>query len=716
MSAEPDAAGRLGGHLRPRARLIHTIGSELISSSSVALVELVKNAYDADATKVLISVVAASDGGEPSLEVLDDGTGMTSETLVETWLDIATPNRRRATRSRIYGRRVLGEKGIGRFAAGRLGDGMTVTSRAAGRSTEVTLLLDWSAFRDETRYLDEIDVLWDETPAGSISSDPASYSTAMWRMVGEEGADQGTLIRLEDLADPWTRQELEDLKRDLSRLVAPHAGPRDGSGFSVYLLPPEDMDDLGGLVTPPELLYKPHYRLSGTVSAEGVPDLLIDLGTGDPTHVGAFSRPPDVAREGDRLACGPLRIELRVWDRDRLDELTTQDLNKKAVQQLLDQAAGVSVYRDGFRLLPYGEVGDDWLGLDRRRVQNPSLRLSNNQVVGAVDITSDANPELRDQSNREGLVAGPAYNALVAMVTATLNELEFRRRLIRRRPDPHRPPPRSGQRDLFERLALGDVVDLVRSRHPGDKELISALEERRRRADEDVNKVKETLARFSGLALIGRLVDDIVHDGQAAVGKIRNSVTLALNSSATDPTPKLRVIGAQAAVLASLFNRVSPFGGRTRGRPRQIGLRQLVEQCVDVLATRIKAVRAVVEIAGEDTTVSLDPVEVQQVVVNLIDNALHWVADVDGERLVRIELARPDPAMVSITVSDSGPGVPPENREAIFEPYFSTREGGTGLGLAIAGTVLADYYEGDLELVDGDLSGASFRATFRRRT
>jgi signal transduction histidine kinase len=712
---DPDI-GRFGGHLRPRARLIHTIGSELISSSSVALVELVKNAYDADASKVLIRVIADADRGAHSLEVLDDGTGMTSDTLLETWLDIATPNRRRATRSRIYGRRVLGEKGIGRFAAGRLGDGMTITSRATGSATEVTLLLDWSAFRDEDRYLDEIDILWEEAPASSISADPSSRSGLLWRLAGEEGAGQGTLIRLEELADSWTRKEVEDFKRDLSRLVAPQAGLRKGSGFSIYLLPPEDMDDLGGLVTPPELLYKPHYRLSGTVSAEGVPDLTIELGTDDPTHLRAFTRPLEATRDGTKLACGPLKIELRVWDRDRLDELTTQDLNKKAVQQLLDQAAGVSVYRDGFRLLPYGEVGDDWLGLDRRRVQNPTLRLSNNQVVGAVDITIDANPELRDQSNREGLVAGPAYNALVATVTAVLNELEFRRRLTRRREETPRPQPRSGQRDLFARLSLTDVVDLVRSRHPDDEQLLSALDDRRQRAEEDVAKVKETLARFSGLALIGRLVDDIIHDGQAAVGKIRNSVALASRSAVADPAPRLKVIGEQAAVLASLFNRVSPFGGRTRGRPRQIGLRRLVEQCVDVLQTRIQAVQAQVEFTGEDTTVTLDPVEVQQVVVNLIDNALHWVAGIQGDRIIRIEMARPDPATVSLTVSDNGPGVPPENREAIFEPYFSTRDEGTGLGLAIAGTLLADYYDGELELIDGDLPGASFRATFRRRT
>ncbi len=714
------AEGRqLDGHLRPRARLIHTIGSELISSPSVALVELVKNAYDADANRVLIRLSTPPDG-PGCLEVLDDGTGMSSDTLLRTWLDIATPNRRQATRSRVYGRRVLGEKGIGRFAAGRLGDEMTITSRAAGTATEVVLLLDWSAFRDENRYLDEIDILWEERTASSLSTGPGG--TALWRIVDEEGSDQGTLIRLDRLADAWTRDEVAGLRRDLSRLVAPTAHVAGPAEFTIYLLPPEDMQDLAGPVAAPELLHNPHYRLHGLVSEDGRPDLIIELrGSNEQVHVTSFTKPLEAPRDGTRLACGPLSIQLGVWDRDRgsVAELTTSDLNEKDVQRLLNEAAGVSVYRDGFRLLPYGELGDDWLGLDRRRVQNPSLRVSNNQIVGAVHISSDRNPALRDQTNREGLVAGAAHEALVSTVKAILNELEFRRRLSRRqREDPPGPqPPHSRPRNLFQRLTLDDVVDLVRSKHPEDEDLLRDLDDRRQQAEEDVGKVKETLARFSGLALIGRLVDDIVHDGQAAVGKIRNSVTLALRNPQTDPEPRLRVMGEQAVVLASLFNRVSPFGGRTRGRPRQIGLRQLLNQCVDVLDTRIRSVQARVEIVGEDTPVTLDPVEVQRVVVNLIENALYWVADEPGaKRLVRVEMARPDPATVSVTVSDSGPGVPEENREAIFEPYFTTRPDGSGLGLAIAGTLLADYYDGQLELVDGELAGASFRATFRRRT
>ena len=79
------------------------------------------------------------------------------------------------------------------------------------------------------------------------------------------------------------------------------------------------------------------------------------------------------------------------------------------VRGMLDNGAGISIYRDGFRVLPYGEPDDDWLRLDMRRVQNPTLRLSNNQVLGYVLISSEGNPKLRDQSNREGSLRAPRW-------------------------------------------------------------------------------------------------------------------------------------------------------------------------------------------------------------------------------------------------------------------------------------------------------------------
>src|SRR5690606_31487692 len=144
-------------YLRPRARLMSTLGEELISNERVALTELVKNAYDADASLVVIRFNGPLEEGAGSIEAWDDGHGMSPENVRSTWLEIATPHRHRAPRSEGLGRRVLGAKGIGRLSAARLAHTLMLTSRRR-HEPEVTVRVDWGDFSDDDAYLDQVPV------------------------------------------------------------------------------------------------------------------------------------------------------------------------------------------------------------------------------------------------------------------------------------------------------------------------------------------------------------------------------------------------------------------------------------------------------------------------------------------------------------------------------------------------------------------------------
>ena len=98
------------------------------------------------------------------------------------------------------------------------------------------------------------------------------------------------------------------------------------------------------------------------------------------------------------------------------------------VRAWLKAWTGISVYRDGFRIWPYGEPYDDWLRLDQRRVNNPVVRLSNNQVVGFVEISADGNPDLTDQTNREGLFNNQAFTDLRRLIHFVMQTLEAERK------------------------------------------------------------------------------------------------------------------------------------------------------------------------------------------------------------------------------------------------------------------------------------------------
>nr|WP_081448799.1 ATP-binding protein [Geodermatophilus obscurus] len=722
--AVPDDA-RSTGALRPRARLLHTIGTELISSERVAVMELVKNAYDADADRVVVRLIGPLREGTGCLQVLDDGHGMTADTVRGTWLEVATPHRARQRRSERRGRRVLGEKGIGRFAAARLADHMLLVSRRAGEDVEVALELDWNDFRDPDKYLDEIRVGWWSRRPQAIST--AGHAANIWSAAGEVPSDHGTLIELSQLTSTWTQQDAYDLRRDLSRLVSMRV-PGTHQDFAIALVleeAPAEWGELTGPVTSPAELERAPYKLIATVDSAGIADILVTVAEVEHAvkrDLGAAA--PAWFPSGGSIPCGPFSMEVRVWDRDR-EAMTRQagtDLTPREFGRLLDDASGVSVYRDGFRVLPFGEPGDDWLGLDKRRINNPSLRVSNNQVVGEVFITHEENPGLRDQTNREGLIEGPAYDALVGAVVDVINELEQRRFAFRRsqtKPDPEKQGTR-----LFEDLRITDLAAAVRERHGEDSELLALVARRESQIDENISKVKEVLARYTRLATLGRLVDDVIHQGQHAVGLIRNRIR-TVDRALTQPSTQerdanlgvaVRSISTQADALATIFRRIAPFGGRRRGRPKELVLEEAIRESLSVLEHRAQKVGATITVEGPGSRVTIDPVEIQDVVVNLVDNALYWVAQAPKERrAVRVTVFKPQEGQVAITVSDTGPGVPEALRDLIFEPYFTTKPEGTGLGLAIVGELLQDYYDGDLALLDSELGGATFRATFRRR-
>src|SRR5262249_46834002 len=124
-------------------------------------------------------------------------------------------------------------------------------------------------------------------------------------------------------------------------------------------------------------------------------------------------------------ACGPFDVTFSVWDLDAVG--SGRGGISRQERALLRKRSGISIYRDGFRIAPYGDAGDDWLELNQRRVNNPTMRVSTNQLIGAVEITDRADPGLRDRTSREGLLVSQAFQDLKLLVIAALSQLEEQR-------------------------------------------------------------------------------------------------------------------------------------------------------------------------------------------------------------------------------------------------------------------------------------------------
>ena len=723
--------GALSGEqaLRPRARFLRTFGDELISSETVALIELVKNSYDADATRILVRFIPPLKSGQGAIEVVDNGHGMSLETIRTSWMEPATLMKRRNTRSESLGRRVLGEKGIGRFAASRLAQQLHVVTKREEAINQTRVSFDWTKFDDPEMFLDQITVPWREEPP--VEFVRLGTLRALWgseeRFTDAE-LRHGTILRMEHLGATWDEDTFQRLRAGLSRLVSPFVAGEGERGsvrpedLRISLEVPEPFDGFSGPIEPPDTLRSAHYSLEGTVDELGGYDVDIRLKGLDTTE--RLVAQPDTERSG--MGCGPFGIRLSVWDRDMA---SIQDIAKprgvgiNTVRSELDAVAGINVYRDGFRVLPYGERGNDWLRLDARRVQNPTLRLSNNQIVGYVLIGSDSNPSLRDQSNREGLIEGVALAELRARVTELLSLLETRRYALRA----SQRRPRILQGGLFVDFDLTDVVELVKRNYPEDRALIALTSERAQDLDRRIEEAQEVIARYHRLATLGNLIDTVLHDGRAPLSKISQAAFMAQrdvsrtqqlsNLAITRLRRHLDTVRNQSTVLGTLLRRIEPFGGRRRGRPTELVIEDVIRDGFAVLSSQTLRLGVELDLPTSTTKMTVRSSEIQEVIVNLLSNSLHWLQQVAREhRRIKVEVNRRSSNGVRILFSDSGPGVESQFAERIFDPYFSTKPNGVGLGLAIAGSIIDDHYGGKLELVkSGPLPGANFQITLQKR-
>jgi len=678
--------------MRVRARLINLIGEELISDEPVAVVELVKNAYDADATKVIVRFEGADPENPARLVVDDDGLGMDINTVLGAWLEPGTVAKRRETRSP-GGRLYQGAKGIGRFAAARLGDLLLLETRRRGSEETVYVLLNWGHF-DETRYLDEIDIDYEIRKAPEVSP--------------------GTRLIIEGLKkNSWNEESYERLHQRLTRLMSPF---RDIKGFEIVLEIPA-FPTLSGPVEPPELLLKPRYLLTGYLGADGTFDgqMVIDSKT--------IAVRRSLGKGEERPICGPFRIEIRAWDRDREGLEPIANRESMAISQIrktLDAYCGVSIYRDGFRVHPYGERGNDWLNLDLRSRQNPVRNLANNQIIAAIRISRAENTGLRDRSTREGLVQNADYDALYDWFRRIITILEEQRYQVRPR---QKAVTRSDQ--LFEQFDLRPAVREVRSilgvTHPIAK-LVSNAE---RQVSEGVEKVQEVFSRLLMSAGVGHMVDIVIHEIGAPLGKIarqlaileRQLVKLLTPAQLSEVIPSISSIRGWIEQVHGLRERLDPQTPGRRGRVTTFDVGDEIRLTFQLYSELIKKQKIKITFSKprEAIRARMPKAVLSQVLANLVDNALYWIVQKHGaEKGGRISAAlRKLDHGFAIRIADDGAGVPAKNRDTIFEPYFSTKPNGIGLGLYIGRLVIEPY--GRLIYRDsGDLPGACFEARFEK--
>lgn len=712
----------LANTFKPRARIIKIIGQELISNDVIALVELIKNSYDADATEIEIHLNDIfSKNGE--ILIRDSGTGMTYEKVVNVWLEPATPDKKskgEQTFSACFKRRFLGEKGIGRFAVHRLGDKIELITRAKINCDqlldyETKITIDWSDFTDD-KYLSEIPVKVSKIDV------PQTFVN-----------NSGTLIRVTGI-HPWkTIKNIKDaaLKiRSLESPVSPRqvqlhesAIPKQDPGITINLDSNNDQisRELKETKSLKDLLTSAFYKLNGIIDDKGT--LVYDY---------EFNRPDlsDLKRSTKLLeeylpatnpdwfeehplsnlnSPGQFEVNFYAWD---LDTATLRNAGlADYYRNIIKPNAGVRIYRDNFRVWPYGEPDDDWLGLDLKRLNTPKERpVSRNQVFGIIHTSSIENPQLKDQSNREGLIINDQYEQFYQLVSCALSVFAKERKADKVKID-----------KVKQTSSINDIVT----------DSISGLRKKMEKRDHLVfyndhlnqleiaykEKINDVLERYMMAAAIGISYSIPIHEMKLRLTSIRHLID-DLNENPKLQDKYLRQLSNYVEETEDIVKAVSSM--MSRQKRQKVNLLKVGQNMKILKASDLKKYGIELKISGdEDIEVDAVPGLLNTAVLNLVDNAIYWTRskkiNMQAERKsyqakVEIEVFRNSEGDSVLTVQDNGDGLK-DPHELLIEPYYSRKSDGLGLGLFLVNEIMI---RSGGRLSSHNNNGAMFKLTFKK--
>lgn len=682
---------------RPHARLIRLLGDELISDEIMALVELVKNGYDADASHMQISLHGITDPLTGYISIRDDGEGMDLFTLLHIWMEPATTHKRKRHRNKQRtgrGRILLGEKGVGRFAADKLGAELELVTRNRADEKELVLQVSWHHFDDDDTYLEDVRSNW-------LAREPVEFP----------GEQHGTRLIIRSLRVAWTQEMVSRLYNGLSRLISPFAWKTD---FVIEIDCPEFPSVQGKVVN--RLLETAPYRLSGSIDEEGY--LFSDDQQEQSVDLCALCHDHFIT-SGIRRSpvCGSFRFSLNVWD---LDLLPGKGAGiDRTLRETIKSFCGVSIYRDGFRIWPYGEKDDDWLELNQRRVNNPTLRISNNQIIGFIEITHEENPDLKDRTSREGLIDTAAFFDLKALVLAALSLLEASRFNQRHQVTLSRPVVEAEKDDLLSYLS---GVSSQSSDSVQQQSLSRTAREIERLYRQKLDQERERYDRVSALAGVG-VAAELLTDALAQQVNATVTVLHILQGEAqADTNPRLRqmvdVLATHMSQIHEQLDLMEPLYHPQDQLNAPVDIRGAVYDVLAAMSHRLNEARTQVSLEShESLTVRLSRGYLMQATMIVIANALEAMREAAIEKpQLEIRIIA-DKEFQGILIANNGPAIPDQYHKLIFEPSFSLRKAGRGLGLHVARDLLATCHC-TLELAEAgatELPGPCFRMRFDRR-
>ena len=674
---------------KARAHLLKLLGDELIGDDRLAIFELVKNAYDADADRVDVTLDLHS--GKPKIVVQDfNGDGMAIETILNKWMEIGTNSKRGENRERTtkYGRLPLGEKGVGRLAVHKLGSDLKINTRSKNEG-EIEININWPSLIDNAKYIQDTEVKISELKA------PVFF----------KGEETGTRIEITNLAnDNWSRGEFRRLKRLLTSLVSPFSGVSD---FDVNLYIPGHEKDIQDSLEASDILERSIWKFDFKLDENGgfsyeyyftPPSLFKELSsreefssddrlelTGpDKDKKKLRSKNDDdklFVNSSDLDGIGCIEGTFFIYLRDR--KVLNATGSYQTVKDYLDEQSGVRIYRDGIRVFNYGEKYDDWLDLNLSRINRPGKKVGTNMVIANISLDLELSFGLKEKTNREGFDNNSTYQRFKWIVGSAVDKFYGLHDVDRERitdylkgiSEQAKPDPASKFSDNLE------AIRKSLRKYGLEKEIGGKVDQ----IEADYMQMRD-VTLTSGIAGINLAV--IFHEVERGIDD--------LNQAIKNEVPRDALL-IQSSHLASLLEGFAPL--LRKNEQKKFPISKLVSRVITLSEHRFNHHN--VTISNPINTSECKDFEIrgpfgllQACLTNLIDNSIHWTKyrlEKEGSEYkpaIRIftllDWFKEGPALV---VVDNGPGFEISPEEAV-KPFRTTRPAGMGVGLYYSDKVM----------------------------
>ena len=654
-------------HFKTRARLLCQLGEQLIKSESVALLELIKNAYDADASECTVNILSPDDVDAGSITIKDDGVGMDYDTLEHSWLEIGTNNKEKnkqnGLRSPKYNRISLGEKGIGRFGVHRLGRKIKVTSRMKGKK-ECVLKIDWDQIKN-SKYIEELPIELEER-------EPVYFKN-----------ETGTLIEISKLRNKWSRGTLREVARSMNTLNSPFESK---GSFSVVFK--TDNDWLKGLLTYDDIKDKSLYEFSLKINGNEITDFSYD-----------FSPYPELSKVKKRhISYKEFQPLKRIVKTVKKNEFIDIDISKynigeilikgilfdldskilsfglssgiKDLKEYLAVNGGIKVFRDNMRIWDYGEADNDWLDLDAKRVNRPAFKLSNRLILASVYLNSEESSDLVEKANREGFVDNDAYKEFKEACSYAIEKVEFYRNQDKER---MRKAYSTQNKETPVLDSIEDVKEIIK-KEIDDDSVVEKLIKKLDRISEDYTRITGNLIKSAGTGL--NLVA-VLHQIQKIIKEIKSALKTKADSAeyVKNEVEQLDQLAEGYGLLARNY------------KPELQELNKLVDQAIrnDSFRFRKHGISIVNNYAKKGKkykgACSLD--FLVNATMNLFDNSIWWLGySKITEPKIYVDIIDDLDGYSTIVIADNGPGFT-LTKDELISPFITTKPTGAGMGIGL---------------------------------